>query len=192
MKNAIALTGGIATGKSTVSSIIKLYGYPIIDADKISHSLLTTDIVRDNFGDSFIVDNSIDRANFGKFIFSNPDAKKRLETILHPLIRDEISREAELLDNKNIIYLIDIPLFFETKAYEIKDVVCVYTPFEIQLERLIKRDNISRDFAITKIRNQMDIDEKKRLSNFVIDNSKDLKHLQKEVINFIETVLKNR
>lgn len=99
-------------------------------------------------------------------------------------------KEASLFESKNKPYLIDIPLFFENKNYDIARSVVVYTPKEIQIERLQKRDKCDEMTALARINNQMDIEEKKRLASFVIDNSKDLKHLTSEVERVKNEILK--
>ena len=190
-KNAIALTGGIATGKSTVCNLLKLHGFLIIDADKIAHKLLDENHqkIAALFGDEYVKDGKVLRKELGKIIFSNEDNKLKLEALLHPLIKDEIVCEAKVFEEQNKPYFIDIPLFFEKQNYDIKRVVVVYTPKDLQIKRLQNRDNISKDEAILKISNQMDIEKKKELSPLIIDNSKDLKHLQQEVEDLIEKIL---
>ena len=189
---AIALTGGIATGKSTVSSLLKLHGIRVIDADEIAHKLLdqNKDFVAKNFGKEFVTSKGVDRSSLGKLIFSNKDKKKELEYFLHPKIKEEIEKESIRQDRFKFPYLIDIPLFFENKNYPIKDSVVVYTPPKIQLQRFIKRNGYELDEAQKRINSQLPIDEKKKLATWVIDNSKDLKHLQNEVENFVEIIKK--
>ncbi len=189
-KYAIALTGGIATGKSTVASLLALNGLRIIDADTISHRILdeNSSWVADNFGSHFIKSNKVDRAELGKLIFSDNEAKKKLEDFLHPKIRAAIESESEKQDRFKYPYLIDIPLFFEKKSYPIEHSVVVYTPPNLQLERFMKRNGYDRDESIRRINSQMSIDEKKSLATWVIDNSSDLKHLQNECEAFVESI----
>jgi dephospho-CoA kinase len=187
---AIALTGGIATGKSTVASLLALNGMRVIDADSISHEILdaSCEWVRENFGDEFINGLKVDRAKLGQLIFSNSKAKKKLEDFLHPKIRAEIEQRSIKQDSFKFPYLIDIPLFFENGAYDIKDSVVVYAPKYIQLERFMKRNGYSKEESIKRIESQMDIEEKKKRATWVIDNSKDLKHLQRECEEFVEKI----
>lgn len=189
-KNAIVLTGGIATGKSTVCNILKLHGFLIIDADKIAHKLLdeNSQQIEQLFGKQYVEDGKVLRKELGKIIFSNEKNKLKLEALLHPLIKDEIKKEAKIVEEQNKTYIIDIPLFFEKMNYPISKSIVIYTPKELQIKRLQSRDNISEEEAILKISNQMDIEEKKSLATFVIDNSKDLKHLQKEIEEFLEKI----
>ena len=187
---AIALTGSIATGKSTVASLMALNGMRVIDADSISHEILEANAqwVKENFGEEFVKNGKVDRPALGKLIFSDKDAKKKLEEFLHPLIRKEIEARSEKQDSFKFPYLIDIPLFFESQAYPIKESVVVYTPPELQLERFMKRNGYSKEESLKRIASQMPIDEKKKRATWVIDNSKDLPHLQDEVEKFVNTI----
>lgn len=189
-KYAIALTGGIATGKSTVASLMGLNGLRIIDADAISHRILDENSawVAEHFGTEFVSGGKVVRAQLGKIIFANAEAKKALESFLHPKIRTAIEDESEKQDRFEYPYLIDIPLFFETGSYPIKNSVVVYTPKEVQLERFMKRNGFSKEESLRRIESQMDIDEKRSRATWVIDNSSDLKHLQQECEQFVETI----
>jgi dephospho-CoA kinase len=189
-KYAIALTGGIATGKSTVCNILKLYGFSIIDADEISHRVLEEqkEKIAKIFGKEYIKDNKVDRVALGKLIFSDKNSKKLLENLLHPLIKKTIEKESLKIETYKVPYIIDIPLFFETKNYPIKKVVVVYAPKKIQLKRLIKREELNEEEAKKRIEAQIDIEEKKKLADFIIDNSKDLKYLQSQIDEFVEKV----
>ncbi len=191
-KYAIALTGGIATGKSTVASLLGLNGLRVIDADAIAHKLLDlhVEFIASTFGDEYIKNSKVNRALLGKLVFSNKEKKDELEAFLHPKIRAEIEKQSEKQDGFKFPYLIDIPLFFETKAYDIKNSVVVYTPRDIQLERFMKRNGFDKDESMRRIESQMHIDEKKELATFVIDNSKNLKHLQVECENFVDGIKK--
>ncbi|OIP56009.1 MAG: dephospho-CoA kinase [Helicobacteraceae bacterium CG2_30_36_10] len=192
-KYAIALTGGIATGKSTVASLLALNGMRVIDADTISHEILDAHIawVRETFGEEYLDGSKVNRAKLGVLIFSDNKAKKTLEDFLHPKIRAEIEKRSIKQDTFRFPYLIDIPLFFEKSGYDIKECVVVYTPPEVQLERFMKRNGYSKEESLKRINSQMPIDEKKKRATWVIDNSKNLKHLQAECEEFVE-VLTNK
>lgn len=187
---AIALTGGIATGKSTVASLLGLNGLRIIDADTIAHRILDENSgwVCERFGEEFVKNGKVDRPELGKIIFADPAAKKELETFLHPKIRTAIEEQSEKQDRLKYPYLIDIPLFFETSSYPIKNSVVVYTPKALQLERFMKRNGFSEEESLRRIESQMDIDEKKARATWVIDNSSNLKHLQRECEQFVDTI----
>ena len=189
-KYAIALTGGIATGKSTVASLLALNGMRVIDADSISHKILDSSYewVSENFGEGFVNNSKVNRNKLGDLVFSNIEKKKILEDFLHPKIRLEIEKQSIKQDSFKFPYLIDIPLFFENKAYDIKESVVVYTPSDIQLERFMKRNGYSKEESLRRIASQMPIDEKKLKATWLIDNSKNLKHLQQEVEDFVEKI----
>lgn len=191
--HAIALTGGIGTGKSTVSKFFMLYGFLIIDADAISKEILSqnSEFVKNCFGMEYIAsDGTIDRKKLGSLVFSDLEARKKLENFLHPLIKEEIQKRAKICEDAKKPYLIDIPLFFETKNYDIAKSIVVYATPEQQLSRVIQRDGLSDIEAQNRIKSQMNIDDKKALATFVIDNTKDLKHLQKEVERVINDITK--
>ncbi|MCG3718847.1 dephospho-CoA kinase [Aliarcobacter butzleri] len=190
-KNAIALTGGISTGKSTVCNLLKLHGFLTIDADKIAHKLLdeNSSKIEKMFGKEYVENGKVLRKELGKIIFSNEENKLKLEALLHPLIKEEIIKESKIYEEQNKPYFVDIPLFFEKMHYPISKSLVIYTPKELQIQRLMKRDNIDEKEAKLKISNQMDIEEKKKLADMVIDNSKDLKHLQNEVERVIGEII---
>ena len=190
-KNAIALTGGISTGKSTVCNLFKLHGFLTIDADLIAHRLLdeNSDKIASMFGEKYVENGKVIRKELGKIIFSNEENKLKLEALLHPLIENEIIKESKIFEEQNKPYFVDIPLFFEKMHYPISKSLVIYTPKEIQIQRLMKRDNIDENEAKLKISNQMDIEEKKKLADMVIDNSQNLKHLQAEVERIIGEII---
>ncbi len=176
----IALTGGISTGKSTVSKIFKSYGFQIIDADNIAHIILDREVdkIEELFGKRYIVDGKVDRKALGTLIFSDKENKLLLERLLHPLIFNSIKERAEELDGFKEPYLVDIPLFFETNRYPINEIIVVYLSKELQLERLIKRDKLTIKEALKRIESQIDIEEKRHKATYLIDNQGDLKALQ--------------
>ena len=190
-KNAIALTGGISTGKSTVCNLFKLHGFLTIDADLIAHRLLdeNSDKIASMFGEKYVENGKVIRKELGKIIFSNEENKLKLEALLHPLIENEIIKESKIFEEQNKPYFVDIPLFFEKMHYPIPKSLVIYTPKDIQIQRLMKRDNIDENEAKLKISNQMDIEEKKKLADMVIDNSQNLKHLQAEVERIIGEII---
>ena len=190
---AVALTGSIATGKSSVALIFRDYGFIIIDADKIAHALLDREYrqIAELFGEEYIEKKSVKRKLLGTLIFSNKEAKSRLEKLLHPLIYKEIVELSTIQDKLKKPYIIDIPLFFESNRYPIKKTVVVYTPKEIQLKRLIERDSSSEKEALLRIDSQIDIEIKKRKATYLIDNSQDFDRLQHECDKIRTKILSN-
>ena len=179
---AVALTGGIATGKSSATMLLSLYGFRFIDADKITHRVLDENLERiaDLFGTEYVAGGKVDRGKLGKLVFADKVKRQDLEALLHPLIYEEIMRLSEEQDRFKKPYIIDIPLFFEGDRYPISQSIVIYTPREKQLERLMKRDGYSEEEALRRIESQMDIEEKRKRATYVIDNSGDLKQLQRE------------
>lgn len=178
---AVVLTGGIATGKSSVVQFFLEKGINVIDADKVAHEILekhAKEIVN-LFGSACLVDGKLNRKALGKIIFNDKKEKKKLEDFLHPLIFDAIEKQSTILDKNKECYIIDIPLFFETKRYPITKSIVVYTPKELQLERLMKRDNSNKEEAQLRIDSQIPIEDKKELATYIIDNSGDLEALYK-------------
>jgi len=190
---AVALTGGIATGKSSATVLLSLYGFRFIDADKIAHSMLDLhhEKIAELFGDSFVVDGKVDRGALGQLVFADSSKRKALENLLHPLIYNEIERLSEEQDKFKKPYIIDIPLFFEGDRYPISKSITTYTPKNKQLERLMKRDGYGEIEALRRIESQLDIEEKRKRATFVIDNSGDLKQLQKECERVKEAILES-
>lgn len=193
--NAIAITGGIASGKSTVCNLLKLYGYSIIDTDSIAHNALESsrEAVIKAFGDEILESPlKINRKKLGEIVFKNKAKLALLESILHPQIRKEVTLQTQRLESQKILYFIDIPLFFELEArgdgYEIPRVLLVYTPAETQLKRMQKRDNLSVESATLRLSNQMDIELKRQRSTFIIENTGDIKSLQKQVEEFLKSL----
>ena len=179
---AIALTGSIATGKSTVAEIFAGYGFPVIDADRIAHQILDKQAaqIAALFGQTYIVQGKVDRKALGRLIFSDTQKRQELEHLLHPLIQEEIQSQAKSLDTLQKPYLVDIPLFFEHNRYPISRVIVVYTPRHIQLERLVQREGYTLQEAQRRIDTQMDIEQKRSLATWVIDNSGDRRALEAE------------
>jgi len=187
-EHAIALTGGIATGKSTTADMLHEYGFKIIDSDVIAHNNLQeySSLVSTMFGSEYVDEGIVNRKRLGKYLFANKSELKRLENFLHPLIHEEIKRKSEVNEEKEKTYFIDIPLFFENSNYlDIKTSICVYAPKEIQIERMMIRDNLSLEEIHQRLDAQIDIEEKKTLADYIIDNSKDTMHLDQEISKFI-------
>lgn len=182
-KYAVALTGGIATGKSSATILLSLYGFKFIDLDKIAHKLLeeNREKIFSIFGKKYRNSNkSINRKKLGELIFNNSREKKKLENFIHPLIYNEAKKRSIFEDKFKIKYIIDIPLFFEKNSYPIKESIVIYCSFNKQLERLIKRDNFKEKNALIRINNQMNIDLKKQKATYIINNDANLKNLQNE------------
>ena len=182
----IILTGSIATGKSSTCSFLKKEGYEIVDADKIAREVIDKGVIKALFGSKYIKNGDIDRKALGDLIFK--DAKKReiLNDYIHPLIREKIYKIVAKLRRDSKKYIVDIPLYFEGGGYDASTVALVYCPKHKQIERLMRRNNLDRDEATRRVETQMDIEEKRKKADYIIDNSKDLDNLEIESRKFIK------
>jgi dephospho-CoA kinase len=190
-KYAVALTGGIATGKSTVGKILQEMGFDLIDADKIAHALLEEHSSRivSLFGREVMGrDGRINREALGRIVFANSQKKRLLESLLHPLIYQRIEDLSMALDREERSYLVDIPLFFETRRYPIARVVVVYAPREIQQTRLMMRNGYTQEEAERRLSSQMDIEEKRKMATYIIDNSSTVESLQEECVKISKLI----
>ncbi len=191
----IGLTGGIATGKSTVSKFLLDNGYIVIDADIIARKVVEIgrpaymEIVK-YFGKEILKeDNSINRKLLGKLIFSNEEMKNKLNSITHPFIFEEMVRELNKKCRDNKIIFLDIPLLFEEYenimklAIDFEEIWLVYSNETNQINRLMKRDNLDRDESIKRIRNQMAMEEKLKMADVVIYNDDDKLLLKSNVLS---------
>ncbi len=194
LKNAIALTGGIGTGKSTTIKILESQGYQILDADKIAHQLLQEHRfkIAQHFGSDILEKDILNRKKLGAIVFQNANELKWLEDFLHPLIRERMLQKAYELEKNHQAYFLDIPLFFEVggkKCYPVSKVVLVYVPRVLQIERLLERDKLTEAEILQRLAYQMDIEQKRTMSDYIIDNSYSLKDLNKQVERFLKTLL---
>ena len=189
---AVALTGGIATGKSSVARMFEADGYRVIDADKIAHAVLEDqkEKIAEMFGEAMVKEGYVDRKALGAVVFADPLKRKKLEQLLHPLIYEEIEAQAKTEDAKRKPYIVDIPLFFEGKRYPIARSLVVYAPQKIQIERAVARDGLDREAVLERIAAQIDIEEKRYMGDFVIDNSGDQNQLRIEYERIKEAIEK--
>ena len=191
--NAYVITGSIASGKSTVVNLLKERGFSVIDADLIAHEQLEIckrEIVR-VFGEQILDETGrIDRKKLGAIVFSEPKKLKNLEQILHPKIKAEIFFKASQLERLGQVYFVDIPLFFEKKERyaEFKNVAVIYAPKELLLSRLMSRNGLSLNEAKARVELQMDIEQKKKMAKFVINNSNDRENLKLELEKFLKQI----
>jgi dephospho-CoA kinase len=189
----LGLTGGIACGKSTVSAMLVRRGAKLVDADQVAREVVLpgepalADIVRE-FGQAVLnEDGSLNRSALGSVVFGNRERLEKLESILHPAIRarmwDMINKYAD--EKPDALIVADIPLLYETGQASLYDaVMVVYVPRQVQLERLMARNSLTAEEAAKRISLQMDIEEKRRLADFVIDNSGTLEDTERQVERF--------
>ena len=171
----IGITGSIACGKSTVSDYLIDKGYTIIDADKLGHVALTSDDVKrklaEKFSDEILENNEISREKLGKLVFGNDDNLKILNSIIHPKIKELILKLQEEHKDEDLVFL-DIALLYEANFVDlVEKVAVVYVYEDVQLERLMTRNSLSKEEAVKRIESQMSPREKASLGDFVINNS---------------------
>ncbi|MGG1877223.1 dephospho-CoA kinase [Paenibacillus cisolokensis] len=187
----IGLTGGIATGKSTVSSMLVEKGALLIDADVIAREVMLPGhpvllAVTVHFGQEILLaDGSLNRKRLGEIIFHNPSERQALNEITHPAIRQEIRRRVQAYEREHPgqPVVVDIPLLLEAREEYpyLNTIVVVYVPREVQLQRLMERDGISKEQAEARLSSQLDIEQKKQLADIVIDNSGTLADTEQQV-----------
>jgi len=185
----IGLTGGIASGKSTVADIITGHGIPVVDADQLAReavlpgSSALRQIVAAFGGVVLQKNGSLDRAVLAKKIFSVPSARRTLESILHPAIKELAQKRLEELRREGVpVAFYMAPLLIEAGvADRVDEIWVVYVGREVQLERIRKRDSVSREDAEKRLAAQMPMDEKRDYGRIIIDNSGDLEALKSRV-----------
>ena len=184
----IGLTGGIATGKSTVAKMFLNEKIPVIDTDLISKELLKKDteayfeIIEMCENDILLTNKDINRKKLARAIFEDDAKRERLNKIVHPKVMSiAISEIKQLTLLGSKIIVVDVPLLFETDFIDLVDkTVTVFTDKKQQLERLVSRDKIAEIYAILKIQSQMSLDEKVKRSDYTIDNSKSILSTKKQ------------
>ncbi|RNC29672.1 MAG: Dephospho-CoA kinase [Candidatus Dichloromethanomonas elyunquensis] len=187
MIRKIGLTGGIASGKSSVASWFRAKGVPVFDADDAVHLIMAREAmissIKGEFGPEYIQNGKINRVLFGNKVFQDPKIKKRLEELLHPLVLKEMEircREAEKMGEKIII--LEIPLLFEAGWDKNMDEIwVVFVPYSIQVERLVLRNGFSVEEAVKRISSQMVLEEKVQKADKVIDNSGNWNETEKQL-----------
>jgi dephospho-CoA kinase len=193
----IGLTGGIASGKSTVSALLAQKGAVIVDADLIArqvvapHSQGLKALVQ-QWGEGILSeDGTLNRAQLGSLIFADPSQRKVLDAIIHPLIFQESTKQIqEGIQSNAPLVVYDAALLFESgRSQAFKPIVVVYTKPSIQKQRLMLRDQIDEAAAQKKLAAQMSVEEKKALADFVIENHGDLKELSNNVDLFWEKLI---
>lgn len=190
----IALTGGIACGKTTVSAMLRNLGASIIDADEISRSLTAANgaalpAIREAFGGGvFHPDGTLDRPALSKAVFGNPEALARLNAITHPLIeREMLAQLQSCRENGAEVVVLDVPLLFEANMQHMGDLTaCVTVPEETQIARLFTRNGFDRETALARIRSQMPVSEKAARSDVIINADQPLEALAETVRKLYE------
>ena len=194
----IGLTCSIACGKSTVSAYLRTLGHVVVDADAISHSLTAPggaalDAIREAFGDGVFDGDVLNRRALGSVVFSSAEALEKLNAILHPMIIAAIDAEMNAHDAPGKLVIGDIPLLYECDMAHMFDQVWVVSvPEDVQLDRIVMRDGLSREEAQKRIDSQMPIARKRELADAVIDSSGTIENTRCQVDALIRTLLLRR
>jgi len=195
----VGLTGGIASGKSTIADMFKREGAYIIDIDMVSRDVVKPgrpawqEVVH-IFGKEVLnEDQTLNRKKVGDIVFSDAGKRKKLEKIIHPKITAEKLRQIGEIEaqNKRAIVIVDMPLLIETDKQDTVDkVVLVYASPRNQIERLVKRDGLSLEEAHKRLASQMPIENKKKYAHYIINNEEPLEEVQKTVIEIFRELKK--
>lgn len=194
MSKILGLTGGIACGKSTISAYLKEFGLPVIDADECSRAVVEKGSIgleklTEIFGSKILEnDGTLNRKALGQIVFSDSEQLSLLNSVMEPLIREEISRRLNQENNADFVVL-DAPLLIEQHYDKICDfIMTIDVSKKIQLERLIERDNLSEDEAKSRIESQLSSRERNGFADVVIDSSGTVEQTRKQVIKWLETI----
>jgi dephospho-CoA kinase len=186
----IGLTGGIACGKTTVAAMLVNLGAILIDADQLAREVVmpgrpALQLIEERFGPQVIQsDGSLHRKALGEIIFNEPTARKELDAITHPLIRQAMWEQMHKAEETfpETLVVVDVPLLYESGLQDhFQKVMVVYVSEKVQLERLMERDGLSYEAAILRLQAQMPIEQKKLLANIVIDNTGDLSQTEQQI-----------
>lgn len=192
----IGLTGGIGSGKSTISRMLKERNIPVIDADSISREVIKNNLeipkeIKLNFGSEFFDENNnLKRQEFGNYIFKNKTERKKYENIIMPYIIKEIFRSMGVCENlgENICVL-DAPTLIENGVHKYMDInILVWVPKSIQIERVKERDKMNEINVLDRINSQMSLEEKKQYADFIIDNSGNIENTIKQLDKIFDSI----
>ena len=190
----IGLTGGIASGKSTVSGYLKQKGIWVVDADAVSRELTqpggaAIPAIQSTFGDEYILpDGALDRKKMGALVFADASKRETLNALLHPMILSEINRRMEAAGGK--LAVVDAALLIETGLYrQVDEIWLVTVDKDTQLRRLMQRDGFSAAEAASRIRSQMPTEQKKKYADRCIDNSGELSETYRQVDEILGEII---
>lgn len=192
----IGLTGGIGTGKSTVSKLFKNYGIPIIDADIISREVLKKypkilQDIKNTFNDGFFDENGeLKRREFGNYIFKFPNERIAYENIIIPYIKRDIEEAFNFYEKKGEkAIILDAPTLIENNLHSEMDFnILVYAKSDVQIFRVMERDSLNKDEVLNRINAQMSLDEKKNFVNFIIDNGGSFENTDEQVEEIVQFI----
>ncbi|MGO3110225.1 MAG: dephospho-CoA kinase [Latilactobacillus curvatus] len=192
----LGLTGGIASGKSTVAALFKEQGIPVIDADQVAHQVLATNKsvqaqLQATFGEAVVKNGQVDRPVLGQQVFGNPEALTQLNAITGPAILTAIKQQMEAADAPLVV--LDVPLLYEQHYEQYCDgVAVVYVERKTQLQRLMARNQLTIEQANARIDSQSDLATKKARADFVIDNQGTPAMLRQRVLALLQQLCHNK
>ena len=193
MGKIIGITGGIASGKSTVTNFLRQKGFQVVDADAVVHQLQRPggrlyQILVQHFGQEVVLENGeLNRPLLASLIFSDPEEREWSKRVQGEVICEELATLRDQLTQTEAIFFMDIPLLFEQNYVAWFDEIwLVYVDRDIQVERLMKRDQLSKESAEARLATQWSLEEKKRLASHIIDNSGNQEYLLEQVVSLLE------
>ena len=191
----IGITGGIGSGKTTACRLFEKLGVPVYYADDRARWIQNNDpelieAIKQVFGVGIYVNGNLDRASLGKIVFSDKNKLDALNTIVHPAVFKDANDWQEKQKKAGAAYTLkEAALLFETGSYKTLDkIIVVSAPLDLRIERVMKRDNLSREEVLKRIENQMPQEEKEKMADFVLNNA-DLESLEKEVEQLYKLIL---
>ncbi len=193
MGKIIGITGGISSGKSTVTNFLRQRGFQVVDADALVHQLQAPggrlyNILVEHFGKQVVLKNGeLNRPLLASLIFSNPEEQEWSKETQGQVILEELAALKNQLAQTEALFFMDIPLLFE-QGYEswFDEVWLIYLDRETQIERLMNRDKLSLEAAESRLASQWPLDKKKKLATHIIDNSGSLDQLLSQIISLLE------
>lgn len=193
MAKIIGITGGIASGKSTVTEFLRRNGFEVVDADVVVHQLQKPggrlyQILVEHFGDKVLLENGeLNRPLLASLIFANPEEQEWSKNTQGEIIREELAALRDQLAQTEALFFMDIPLLFEQNyASWFDETWLVYVNRDVQLERLMKRDQISKEAAESRLNSQWPLERKMVLASHSLDNNGNQKELIAQVVHLLE------
>ncbi|EAJ7013207.1 dephospho-CoA kinase [Campylobacter upsaliensis] len=191
MKYAYFVSASIACGKSSFIKIANELGFESLSADLIANEITQKNaaVLAEIFLLNLDKEGKIDKKVLANLIFKDKKAKEKLENFMHPKIREELLRKMQILEQKGRIFFVELPLFFESDFYQnLGKSVLIYAPKNVSLQRLMQRDELDKDEALRRIKSQMDIEKKREMADFVIENIGSYEEFRQNCVKFIKSL----
>ncbi|ELS3708388.1 dephospho-CoA kinase [Campylobacter upsaliensis] len=191
MKNAYFVSASIACGKSSFVKIANELGFESLSADLIANEITQKNaaVLAEMFLLNLDKEGKIDKKALANLIFKDKKAKEKLENFMHPKIREELLGKMQILEQKGRIFFVELPLFFESDFYQnLGKSVLIYAPKNVSLQRLMQRDGLDKDEALRRIKSQMDIEKKREMADFVIQNIGSYEEFRQNCVKFIKSL----